>query len=419
MMDETKKVFSKYPLLTISFVALLSLTLVFYNILVGDTVRLKNQSRNIDNWANAHFYTLTDSIAPEEELAFWNMPDCIQRMKDAVEQFENSEYNYCIFTHQSICATNLKLPDEFYYYLPRSEKGMPLYSEGLLDTYQVNQKTWNLFDLQVEVGQGFQTADYSYGSIIPVVVGSEYQDFLSVGSTIDCYYLEQKLTMEVVGVLRKDSMIFRQGSLESLDWSIVMPSLRLDNSLNVDLSPTTEIGRLFRKIYIQKLSGSFALSNQADLSSLMLYVNDILAEYGIFKHEFLAMPREGITLFANISNQYVGAKYLWNLAMFSLLILCFSRYVSLIFRRNARRYAILVISGASHAQILRVVMASTISFVMVANIMAFAITTLFIGISYNMVLCIFSVLFDAVISACMLRKYIQTSDGLIAYLDNE
>lgn len=216
-MNEARKVFKNNPYLSIVFVSLLSLTLIFSNILFGNTLYLNQRNKSVDNWAHAYFFTLTDSISFEEEQAFWNTPDCVQRMKDTVDQFENSQYNYCLMTHQATCATNLILPDEYYYYLPRSQSGEPLYSEGLLDTYQMNANTWRLFDLQLESGREFRAEDYEYHSTIPIVVGAEYRRYLDVGSKIECYYLEQILTMEVVGILCKDSLIVRQGAIEPLD----------------------------------------------------------------------------------------------------------------------------------------------------------------------------------------------------------
>lgn len=129
-----------------------------------------------------------------------------------------------------------------------------------------------------------------------------------------------------------------------------MPSLELDDIYNVDLSPTSDTGVLFRKIYIQKLGGTFVLSNSSELSQLMSYVNDTIREYGVFDHEFIAMPREGITLFSNIAQQYQQTKVGWNLSMIALLMICFTRFVSLIFQKNGKRYAIMVISGASHVR---------------------------------------------------------------------
>lgn len=418
-MKETGKVFSKYPLLSISFVALLSLTLIFNNILLGNTVHISSQNEKIRNWADAYFYTLTDSISQEVEEVFWHVPDCVQRMKNAVDQFETGEYTYCIFTHQATRAADFSLPDEYYYFLPRTQEGAPLYSEGLLDTYQLNQNAWELFDLQIEEGTGFEESDYIYQTIVPVVVGAEYRDYLNVSSELECHYMGQLITLRVVGILKKDSLIVRQGAVESLDWSIVMPSLRLENVNDLDLSHTSEMGSQLRKIYIQKLGGTFALSNSAELSQLMLYVNDVFNECGVFKHEFIAMPREGISLLSNITSQYQRSKGMWNLAMFSLLILCFSRFVGLIFRKNAKRYAVLVLAGASRVQVLQMVMASTMTFVMLANFVAYFMTYLFIGIRYNLWLCVFSILLDVAISLCMLQKNIKASDGLISFLERE
>ena len=102
-----------------------------------------------------------------------------------------------------------------------------------------------------------------------------------------------------------------------------------------------------------------------------------------------------------------------------LLTLCFARFAALLFRQNARRYAVLLVSGASQGQMLRIVLSGMLTMALISNVLAYAITYMLIGVKYRLSLAALSLALDAAVSMIMFRRYIQTSEKAVSILERE
>ena len=102
--------------------------------------------------------------------------------------------------------------------------------------------------------------------------------------------------------------------------------------------------------------------------------------------------------------------------MLLLLTLCFARFAALLFRQNARRYAVLLVSGASQGQMLRIVLSGMLTMALISNVLAYAITYMLIGVKYRLSL---GLALDAAVSMIMFRRYIQTSEKAVSILERE
>lgn len=413
-MSEFQKTIEKHPFLTMSFLLLLTVALLFENVLMNDAIHVNRQKQKLQSWTDKSFYTLTDTVSQEEEAALWKSDDCILRMKSVVDAFEEA-YGYCVYAQQPIVVKGLCMPDEFYNYLRRDEQGNKLYEESDLISRQVNSYAWDLFQMQTVEGRGLQPGDYEYEDEIPVVLGNAYSGYLKVGDVLEGY----RQRLKVVGILQPNIVVRFQDRLEQLDWTIVMPSRELLEGMDGRIPYDTQLGTDYRMDYIQKLGGIFALSSENELPELMRFIDETVKKYGIFDLQLMILPPRGVQLLSDVVGQYSQTKQLWTVVMLLLLTLCFARFAALLFRQNARRYAVLLVSGASQGQMLRIVLSGMLTMALISNVLAYAITYMLIGVKYRLSLAALSLVLDAAVSMVMFRRYIQTSEKAVSILERE
>lgn len=413
-MSEFQKTIEKHPFLTMSFLLLLTVALLFENVLMNDAIHVKRQDQKLQSWTDKHFYTLTDTVSQEEEAALWKSDDCILRVKSVVDVFEEA-YGYCVYGQQQISIEGLRMPDEFYYPLRRDAQGNKLYEDAELICRQVNSYAWDLFQMQTVEGRGLQPGDYEYEDEIPVVLGNAYSGYLRVGDVLEGY--GQRL--KVVGILQPNIVVRFQDRLEQLDWTIVMPSRELPEGMDGRIPYDTQLGTDYRMDYMQKLGGIFALSSENELPELMRFIDETVKKYGVFDLQLMILPQRGVQLLSDVVGQYSQTKQLWTVVMLLLLTLCFARFAALLFRQNARRYAVLLVSGASRGQMLRILLSGMLTMALISNVLAYAITYMLIGVKYRLSLAALSLVLDAAVSMVMFRRYIQTSEKAVSILERE
>lgn len=413
-MSEFQKTIEKHPFLTMSFLLLLTVALLFENVLMNGAIHVNRQDQKLQSWTDKHFYTLTDTVSQEEEAALWKSDDCILRMKSVVDAFEEA-YGYCVYGQQQISIEGLRMPDEFYYPLRRDAQGNKLYEDAELICRQVNSYAWDLFQMQTVEGRGLQPGDYEYEDEIPVVLGNAYSRYLQVGDVLESVGRRLK----VVGILQPNIVVRFQDRLEQLDWTIVMPSRELPEGTDGRIPYDTQLGTDYRMDYIQKLGGIFALSSENELPELMRFIDETVKKYGVFDLQLMILPPRGVQLLSDVVGQYSQTKQLWTVVMLLLLTLCFARFAALLFRQNARRYAVLLVSGASQGQMLRIVLSGMLTMALISNVLAYAITYMLIGVKYRLSLAALSLVLDAAVSMVMFRRYIQTSEKAVSILERE
>ena len=413
-MSEFQKTIEKHPFLTMSFLLLLTVALLFENVLMNDAIHVNRQNEKLQSWTDKSFYTLTDTVSQEEEAALWKSDDCILRMKSVVDAFEEA-YGYCVYGQQPMSIEGFRMPDEFYYPLRRDAQGNKLYENAELICRQVNSYAWDLFQMQTVEGRGLEPGDYEYEDEIPVVLGNAYSGYLKVGDVLEGY----RQRLKVVGILQPNIVVRFQDRLEQLDWTIVMPSRELPEGMDGRIPYDTQLGTDYRMDYIQKLGGIFALSSENELPELMRFIDETVKKYGIFDLQLMILPPRGVQLLSDVVGQYSQTKQLWTVVMLLLLTLCFARFAALFFRQNARRYAVLLVSGASRGQMLQIVLSGMLTMALISNVLAYAINYMLLGVKYRLSLAALSLALDAAVSMIMFRRYIQTSEKAVSILERE
>jgi hypothetical protein len=91
---------------------------------------------------------------------------------------------------------------------------------------QISENVQNDFNISVAAGRKFLPEDFSLskGQPIPVLMGSEYANFYSLGDTFSAYYLYSPFTFNIIGFLDTSCEISISVGSTHLDKYIIMPS---------------------------------------------------------------------------------------------------------------------------------------------------------------------------------------------------
>lgn len=101
-----------------------------------------------------------------------------------------------------------------------------------LTSLQIDSGIFEDFNILVQDGRDFYSADYllSKSGKIPVIIGSDLSDRLSVGDCFTAEYLYDTYTFEVIGILQPDAMIYMTNRIYPLNGTIILPSFDINES---------------------------------------------------------------------------------------------------------------------------------------------------------------------------------------------
>lgn len=196
----------------------------------------------------------------------------IDELKELYDRYALIE-NYVECTFQFLEIPDTWYSSDFIYgydLMPDSEKEKysDMSVEGELypvTAVQISPNCFDLFDIAVAQGRKLSAEDTSYfeRATIPVLVGSDYAEYVDLGDTFSGYYLLKDFQFCVVGIMRQGSNITVNNSVAELDSYVVMPSFSCQNA------PDTEDDDLFQvRHYINKLTGLYPSSVESKVQQL-------------------------------------------------------------------------------------------------------------------------------------------------------
>lgn len=96
-----------------------------------------------------------------------------------------------------------------------------------LNTLEVSQYAYEKIPASLKSGRPFSSEDFTltYESKIPVIVGNDYEDFLSVGDEFQIQYYMKTIKAEVIGILEKNSEIYLPNFSMLTDGYMVFPNI--------------------------------------------------------------------------------------------------------------------------------------------------------------------------------------------------
>ena len=94
-----------------------------------------------------------------------------------------------------------------------------------LKAIQLGQTAYKLVSDCLDMGRGFNGADFSYskGDNIPVILGNDYKQFYQLGDNIVVNYLNRDVTLDIIGFFKSDLHLKINNNSYDLDTYICSP----------------------------------------------------------------------------------------------------------------------------------------------------------------------------------------------------
>lgn len=363
---------SKYIFLLLSVT--MAFTLIFTNILLASYSSQYTSHINLSEKIEKSYYTVTSGLSGEEFDYEISQPNFLQKAKKLHTEMSNSiTYPYYDFIAQFITLADTELPYDFYTDI----------EEKAVSAVQVSDLFFTTYDLKLESGRLFNENEYIGDNItrIPVILGNAYNSIYSVGDTIkNCNYLFKDYELTVIGIMGKDSYFLRQGNLELLDYTIIMPSLSYVN----DPAPQSNEWVHQIALYTQKLCGVFVLNNDNSFVNLASWLQSTITSTGMYKLNFINVPNTSAFFLESVSAEYINTIVILIISFIILLLVLFSQTAHYIFEIKKHYYEVLKICGASMLRIIMDICKRILLLSLGSNIVAIFITKSFIGLDYSL-----------------------------------
>lgn len=101
---------------------------------------------------------------------------------------------------------------------------------SMVKSIQMNQKSFDFFNLEVIDGRAWNNNDFEYNEYIPLLLGSNYKSIFNVGDKIEIGYFGTKFNAEIIGFIKEESKVLGNGNIELyLNEYIVLPHMNFEN----------------------------------------------------------------------------------------------------------------------------------------------------------------------------------------------
>jgi len=315
-------------------------------------------------------YRVTDNFFGDSASEFYGRPNNVEVLQELNYWLNNHEdFFFMNFGrhHIGIDYGNLLFPERL---TIEYELGIVTY-DGFrsYNSIQVGSRFLDYFSFEAEDGRLFEPSDFSiHNDIVPILFGSEYQAYVSLGDVIYFWLVGYDFIGEVVGFLREGTYYNNPHDLISTDRLIVVPAQVSEEPLS------NENRNLALHTYLNHVSGLISsdlprqtIQNLITQKSTMLNIPPYSLEQTVSL--YLTMwGMEGEQLQATIA---IAAILMIVITGFSISIVIISRIHEL-----KRDIAIYIACGLSHRS-LKYILAVGIGLI---NLLSAAVGVLILGL---------------------------------------
>ncbi len=208
----------------------------------------------------------------------------------------------------------------------------------------VSEKFFDCNNIKIKTGRGFEEEDYQYnkGENVPVLLGSAYEEYYNIGDCIQAEYLNEDMTLQVVGFLDSD-MFFISGldqDFTSTERYIILPAFRID-----------ELSDFSQLLSMDELNGGIA--SQIGISKTEQICYDIIRSQGVTWNISIVNPETVgsmpvIGRYSKMTKQIAG--------QFKILVVLVTVFATValilnmfsILRKNKYQFGIEMLCGSSY-----------------------------------------------------------------------
>lgn len=367
----------------LSMVLILQCTMCFVlaGLLIYSTLNARIGVDNLEKYVGEKkYYSLHDRADGIVYDTYMNSEKDYYKLKGFVSDLkERNDIEFISIICQPIDVEVSSIPEKFRYG----------YEEGVLEepysldensvekfigtkSIQVSGNIFNEFGLKAEEGNSFLEEDYILDKKknIKVILGNEYKEFYKIGQNLNAFYLGEKVILDIVGILPKDSYIPMNGELTFLDRYVLMPSFD-----HVDYSENKDLAHI---ILSQQANGQIVTSDKE--LNVPEIVRNSYQKYGTFEFEIYEIGKSGIISAVNISREL--SKELFMIMVFLIVFTVMGISVTIVakIRENYHNYGIHLMCGATPRSILHQILIMIAIIVGVSLLLSLVILVPFTGI---------------------------------------
>ncbi|WP_160037158.1 hypothetical protein [Paenibacillus sp. An7] len=269
---ELKFYFKKHKFLSLTLYLQLTLFFVILGTFIAFEGQLDYESNNLHKiYEGKAIYQLLDGYYDGDEYAnFVSQSDYLNRLKTYYNQLNNTnDFQYLAMFNHHILLKDTGIPEEF---IEGYEQGSKKYQENIdgtpytaVKSFQMNKQAMDYFGLSVEKGTIWDENEFKDNTILPVLLGSAYQDVYSVGDETTINFYSKTFTVKIIGFLKENSKLFFNDNTEFyLDKYIILPYRDYED-------PTSETDELFQQIsYFAMVNGYIVTDNSPSQNQIMM-----------------------------------------------------------------------------------------------------------------------------------------------------
>ncbi|WP_251509884.1 FtsX-like permease family protein [Paenibacillus polysaccharolyticus] len=176
--------------------------------------------------ASSTLYKVNDHFFDQQEEDFLARPDHLLTLHHLYTwEKTNPHFKYIIASKQHLSLNVSHLPATFQYGYEAGQETPDAY-----ESLQVNQQFLEHFQVKTYEGRLFHAEDYNLNNtVVPIIVGYEYKDYLQLGQSVNVGYMGIELKCKIVGILEQNSFYNDSYALRYMDRVIILPSLEADD----------------------------------------------------------------------------------------------------------------------------------------------------------------------------------------------
>ena len=226
-----------------------------------------------------YFMAVQYGVGENPDVAtFYEAPDALDRMK-AFYQELNETVDRVEYHIQSLLYDGTFQGDaKFAYNGSMNVAGDDGQYHTSLKTLHIGRREYDAFETSLASGRNLEEGDFTVDAVddvIPVLLGSDYQEVYALGDTLTLSMHLQPLQFTVVGFLQENTTFYFDQEIP-LDQYIVVPLYEIAYT-------PIDAQNLFyqQRYYFQKCDGFVAVDAAADPEETFQLVEDLAAKYGI------------------------------------------------------------------------------------------------------------------------------------------
>lgn len=217
----------------------------------------------------------------------------------------------------------------------------------MVKSIQMNQKSFDFFDLEVSEGRVWNSNDFKYNGCIPILLGSNYKSVFNVGDKIEIGYFGTKFNAEIIGFIKADSNVLGNGNIQMyLNEYILLPHINFEDSISRDFQEIVYFMML--EGYIVTEDNTVSIQNMKDKVEIFSQESGFIEYFFVGANPHLKSYTNTITILRE--NKEVIFSILSLIGVFNFMIISMLFWI-----KNNRRisyYSIHYMHGAKKSNLL-------------------------------------------------------------------